>query len=176
MSVSFAVAVQCPPNLQHHHCLSLSRYGIIVFDFFLCLTPLHFALSFPVHILSLSFPLSLRLLAYDPGNRIRARDALEHPFFKENPPAKAIPLMPTFPSKSARRSTSSSSSSHNTHHHHHRPTHTSSSSSSNVSAGHRRAASSPSKHGDTKRRKMGVEGPPSSSSVGESSHRSHMHK
>jgi len=40
-----------------------------------------------------------RMLCYDPSRRITAAEALEHNFFREDPPAKAIALMPTYPSK-----------------------------------------------------------------------------
>jgi len=40
-----------------------------------------------------------RMLAYDPSKRITAAQALDHPYFKENPRAKDPILMPTWPSK-----------------------------------------------------------------------------
>ncbi|KAJ1531296.1 hypothetical protein HK096_007101, partial [Nowakowskiella sp. JEL0078] len=42
-----------------------------------------------------------KLLAYDPGQRISAEDALHHPYFTESPLPKDPELMPTFPSKGA---------------------------------------------------------------------------
>ena len=47
------------------------------------------------------FDLLNRLLAYDPARRASARDALDHAWFEEFPPAKDRRLMPTFPSKAA---------------------------------------------------------------------------
>jgi cell division cycle 2-like protein len=41
------------------------------------------------------------LLKYSPKERITAEDALNHPFFAENPPPKDPNLFPTFPSKSS---------------------------------------------------------------------------
>ena len=39
-----------------------------------------------------------RMLTYDAEKRITAKEALQHPYFKEAPPPKAHHLMPTFPS------------------------------------------------------------------------------
>lgn len=38
-----------------------------------------------------------KLLAYDPAQRISAQEALQHPWFQENPKPKPKELMPTFP-------------------------------------------------------------------------------
>eukprot|EP00298_Acanthocystis_sp_HF-20_P010489 c18882_g2_i2.p1 GENE.c18882_g2_i2~~c18882_g2_i2.p1 ORF type:complete len:367 (+),score=151.56 c18882_g2_i2:2-1102(+) len=43
------------------------------------------------------FDLLQRLLVYDPTKRLRAKDALSHPYFTTNPLPKAQHLMPTFP-------------------------------------------------------------------------------
>ncbi|RKP16972.1 Pkinase-domain-containing protein [Rozella allomycis CSF55] len=40
-----------------------------------------------------------RMLTYDPKQRITAEEALRHPYFKENPPAKDPSLFPSWPSK-----------------------------------------------------------------------------
>lgn len=42
-----------------------------------------------------------RMLAYDPERRITAAEALRHPYFLEDPPPKAIALMPTYPAVAA---------------------------------------------------------------------------
>ena len=42
-----------------------------------------------------------RLLAYDPGRRIRAAEALKHPFFEETPLPKDPALFPTWPSRAS---------------------------------------------------------------------------
>ena len=34
--------------------------------------------------------LMLKLLAFDPDQRISAEDALKHPYFRENPPMKVV--------------------------------------------------------------------------------------
>lgn len=39
------------------------------------------------------------LLALDPSQRISAREALEHPYFKEDPKPKHPEFFPSFPSK-----------------------------------------------------------------------------
>ncbi|KAJ0401081.1 hypothetical protein P43SY_005686 [Pythium insidiosum] len=39
-----------------------------------------------------------RMLTYDPAQRITAREALEHPFFREKPFPQEASMMPTFPS------------------------------------------------------------------------------
>lgn len=38
-----------------------------------------------------------RMLTYDPERRITAKEALMHPYFREDPPPKPVALMPTFP-------------------------------------------------------------------------------
>lgn len=46
------------------------------------------------------------LLAFDPAKRIRARDAVKHPYFEEKPFPKAQELMPTFPHQTSSTSQS----------------------------------------------------------------------
>ncbi|EFA74779.1 putative protein serine/threonine kinase [Heterostelium album PN500] len=52
--------------------------------------------KFP-HITDQTYDLLSRLLTYDPEKRITAAEALEHPYFKENPPPRDTALMPIFP-------------------------------------------------------------------------------
>ena len=42
--------------------------------------------------------LMLKMLTLDPNQRLSAREALNHPYFREEPPPKPHHLMPTFPS------------------------------------------------------------------------------
>lgn len=46
------------------------------------------------------YDLLQRLLAYDPANRLSAKAALDHPWFKESPLPTQPELMPSFPSVS----------------------------------------------------------------------------
>ncbi|KAJ1964309.1 hypothetical protein GGI12_001506 [Dipsacomyces acuminosporus] len=48
-----------------------------------------------------AFDLLLRMLAFDPRQRITAEEALDHPYFSENPPPKDPSMFPTWPSKGA---------------------------------------------------------------------------
>ncbi|ORZ35762.1 kinase-like domain-containing protein [Catenaria anguillulae PL171] len=42
-----------------------------------------------------------RLLAYEPENRVSARDALDHAYFRSHPPPKDPSMFPSFPSKAS---------------------------------------------------------------------------
>ncbi|KAJ1960467.1 Cyclin-dependent kinase 11B [Dispira parvispora] len=54
-----------------------------------------------MHLTNHGLDLLTRLLTYDPKQRITAEEALNHPYFQENPPPKDPSMFPTWPSKSS---------------------------------------------------------------------------
>ncbi|KAJ1642340.1 hypothetical protein IWQ61_010634, partial [Dispira simplex] len=54
-----------------------------------------------MHLTNHGLDLLARLLTYDPKQRITAEEALNHPYFQENPPPKDPSMFPTWPSKSS---------------------------------------------------------------------------